>query len=88
LSQRIDVLAAVIVSAIGDPAGFLDAMLKYELRMDLSPVVRQATVYIRMQKAGPSFKHGRWPISMRTDNTPAPSSLTAELRRKTPPPWL
>jgi hypothetical protein len=32
---------------------------------------------IRMQKSGPTFEHGRWPISMATDSTPAPSSLTA-----------
>jgi 2-oxo-4-hydroxy-4-carboxy--5-ureidoimidazoline (OHCU) decarboxylase len=43
---------------------------------------------IRMQKSGPIFEHSRWPISMATDNTPAPSSLTAEIRKKTPPPLL
>jgi hypothetical protein len=43
---------------------------------------------VRMQKSGPPIEHGRWPISMATDNTPAPSSLTAEIRRKTPPPLL
>jgi hypothetical protein len=32
---------------------------------------------VRMQKSGPPFEHGRWPISMPPDNTPAPSSLTA-----------
>jgi hypothetical protein len=43
---------------------------------------------VRMQKSGPIFEHRRWPISMATDNTPAPSFLIAEIRRKTPPQLL
>jgi hypothetical protein len=43
---------------------------------------------VRMQKSGPPFEHSRWLISMATDNTPAPSSLTAGIREKTPPPLL
>ena len=49
----------VVAFAIGKPAGFLDAMLQYELRMGLRPFIRQATVSIRTHKAGPSFEHGR-----------------------------
>jgi hypothetical protein len=36
-----ELLGAVIAFAIGDPPGFLDATLKYALRMSLSPVVWQ-----------------------------------------------
>ena len=39
---------------------------------------------VRVQKSGPPFEHGRWSISKATDNTPAPSSLIAEIRKKTP----
>ncbi|MEY2725090.1 MAG: hypothetical protein RLZZ458_957 [Planctomycetota bacterium] len=58
------------------------------LAMAMAQMADSGQPVVRMQKSGPIFEHRRWPISMATDNTPAPSFLIAEIRRKTPPQLL